>query len=79
VLKNPPLTYDHRMLAKSDLLRQGQADWDPAETGRFAHFISRKVSTRVWFEGHNEERNFVRTISRIMSGHTATHLHLTRS
>jgi hypothetical protein len=42
------------------------------------NLVSPKVANRAWFEGHNEEPNFVRTINRIMSGHTATHSHLNR-
>jgi hypothetical protein len=50
------------------MLKHWQAEWDVADTGRFAHSIIPKVTTRAWFEGHREERGFVCTISRVMSG-----------
>jgi hypothetical protein len=78
LLESSPLPCDHRMLAKSDSLKQWQTDWDTAETGRFAHSIIPKVANKAWFEEHEEERNFVCTFSRIISGHTATHAHLNR-
>jgi hypothetical protein len=36
---------------------------------KFAHFIIPRVSLWHWFEGKKEDRKFVSTVSRIMSGH----------
>jgi hypothetical protein len=42
MLENHPLTCDYGKLAKSDSLRQFQADWDAAETSRFS-FIGASI------------------------------------
>jgi hypothetical protein len=54
---------------RSALLREWQGKWDAAYTGRFAHSILPKVSLRPCFEGQREDRKFVSTGWRIMSGH----------
>jgi hypothetical protein len=36
---------------------------------RFAHSILPRVSLRPWFEGQKDEKGFVTSVSRIMSGH----------
>jgi hypothetical protein len=51
---------------------------DLADHGRFAHSILLKVSLRPWFEGQKEERSFVTSVSRIMSGHSFIRSHLDR-
>jgi hypothetical protein len=66
------------MLAKIDLLRHWQEEWDQAETGRFTHSILRQVSRKAWFYDKTEERSFVCTFNRIMSGHSSTRSHLNR-
>jgi zinc-binding in reverse transcriptase len=66
------------MLAKQDIMKHWQADWDVGETDRFAHSIISKVSNKAWFEGQRQERKFICNISRIISDHTATHSHLNR-
>jgi hypothetical protein len=44
----------------------------------FAHSILSKVSLLPWFEGQKEERSFVTSVSRIMSGHSSVRSHLDR-
>jgi hypothetical protein len=70
----PPV--DFQGLARSVLLREWQGKWDDADSGRFAHSILPKVSLRPWFEGQRKDRKFVSTVSRIMSSHCASRLHL---
>jgi hypothetical protein len=72
----PPV--DFQGLARSVLLREWQGKSDAADTGRFAHSILPKVSLWPWFEGQSEDRKFVSTVSRIMSGHCAARSHLSR-
>jgi hypothetical protein len=48
------------------------------DTGRFAHSILPKLSLRPWFEGQREDRKFVSTVLRIMSGHCTARSHLSR-
>jgi hypothetical protein len=47
-----------------------------ADTGRIAYFILSKVSLCPWFEGQNEEKSFITSVSRIMSGHSSFRSHL---
>jgi hypothetical protein len=56
-------------LARSVLLRKWQGKWNAAYTGDFVHSILPSVSLRPWFEGQREDRKFVFTVLRIMSGH----------
>jgi hypothetical protein len=49
-----------------------------ADTGRLAHSILPKVSLRPWFEGQKEEKSFVASVSRIMSGHSSARSYLGR-
>jgi hypothetical protein len=53
-------------------------EWDAADTSRFALSILPKVSLRPWFDGQGEDRKFVSTVSRIMSGHCTARSHLSR-
>jgi hypothetical protein len=69
VFDRPIPSMDFQGLARSVLLREWQGKWDAADTGRFAHSILPKVSLRPWFDGQAEDRKFVSTVSRIMSGH----------
>jgi hypothetical protein len=46
--------------------------------GRFAHSILPRVSLRPWFEAQKEERSFVTSEPRIMSGHSSVRSHLNR-
>jgi hypothetical protein len=68
---------DFQSLARPVLLREWQKGWDLADTGRFVHSILPRVSTvslidpRPWFEAQREERSFVTSVSRIMSGHSS--------
>jgi hypothetical protein len=79
VFERPLLPVDFQGLARSVLLSEWQGKWDAADTGRFAHSILRKVSLRPWFiEGRREDRKFVSTVSRIMSGHCTARSHLSR-
>jgi hypothetical protein len=49
-----------------------------ADHGRFAHYILPRISLRPWFEGQKEDRSFVTSVSRIMSGHSSVRPHLDR-
>jgi hypothetical protein len=69
--KAPSLT-DHYLRAIS---RDGRYS---ADTGRFAHSIFLDVTLRLWFEGQKEERSFVCTESRVLSGHCSVRSHLGR-
>jgi hypothetical protein len=66
---------DFQSLARPVLLRDWQRKWDLADTGRFAHSILPRLSLRLWFEGQKEERSFVTSVSRIMSGHSSLRSH----
>jgi hypothetical protein len=60
-------------------MRACQAKWHSADTGRFADSIFPDVTLRPWFEGQKEERRFVCTVSRVLSGYcSAVRLHLGR-
>jgi ribonuclease HI len=48
------------------------------QTGIFAHSIFPDVTHRPWFEGQKEDRRFVCTVSRVLSGHCFVRLHLGR-
>jgi hypothetical protein len=76
--RNAALNGDFQGLARSVLLRDWQGKWAAADTRRFAHSILPKVSLRPWFEGQREDRKFVSTVSRIMSGHCTARSHLNR-
>jgi hypothetical protein len=59
-------------------MRAWQAKWDSAGTGRFAHYIFPDVTLWNWFEGQKEERRFICTVSRVLSGHCSVRSHLGR-
>jgi hypothetical protein len=59
-------------------MRARQAKWDSANTGRFAHSVFPDVKLRPWFEGQKEDRRFVYTASRVLSGHCSVGSHLGR-
>jgi hypothetical protein len=69
---------DHRILARQSMIKQWQHVWRTGDTGRFAHSIRPVVSVKPWFDGQTEERSFVTTISRAMSGHRSIRAHLER-
>jgi hypothetical protein len=52
--------------------------WEVAETGRFLHSISPRVSLRPWFEEWRTERKLITTVLRIISGHCRIRAHLKR-
>jgi hypothetical protein len=59
-------------------MRAWQAKWDPTDTDRFAHSIFPDVTLRSWFEGQREERKFVCSVSRVLSGYCSVRSHLGR-
>jgi hypothetical protein len=63
-------------MLRSVLLREWQGKNNAADPGIFAHSILPKVSLRPWFEGQKEDRKFVSTVSRVMSGHCTARSHL---
>jgi hypothetical protein len=60
---------DLRILASKAMVKQWQHGWRTADSGRFAHTIRPVVLVKPWFDGQAEERSFVTTISRVISGH----------
>jgi hypothetical protein len=69
IFDRPLSPSDFQNLARPTLMRAWQAKLDSADTGRFAHSIFPDVTLRPWFEGQKEERSFVCTVSRVLSGH----------
>jgi hypothetical protein len=69
---------DHRILARQGMVKQWQHVWRTGDTGQFPHSIRPVVSVKPWFDGQEEERRFVTTISRVMSGHCSIRAHLER-
>jgi hypothetical protein len=68
---------DHKILAREAMAKQWQHVWT-GDTGRFMHSIRPVVSVKPWFDGQTEERSFVTTISRVISGHCSIRAHLER-
>jgi hypothetical protein len=66
------------ILARQAMVKQWQHVWRTGDTGRFAHSIWPLVSVKPWFDGQAEERSFVITTSRVMSGHCSIRAHLER-
>jgi hypothetical protein len=77
VFDTPLPLVDYQGLARSVLQRECRES-GTLLTGRFAHSIIPRVSLRLWFEGQRENRKFVSTGSRLMSGHCAARSHLSR-
>jgi hypothetical protein len=46
------------------------------DTCRFTHSNFPDVTLRPWFEGQKEEKKFVCTVSRVLSGNCSVRLHL---
>jgi hypothetical protein len=76
IFDRPLSPCDFQSLKRPVLVREWQRDL--ADTGRFAHSILPRVSLRPWFEGQKVERNFVTSVSIIMSGYSSVHSHLDR-
>jgi hypothetical protein len=68
-------TADYRIVAGQAMIKQWQHVWRTGDTGRFAHSIRPVVSFKPWFDGQGEERTFVTTISRVLSGHCSIRAH----
>jgi hypothetical protein len=79
-----PSSTDHYLRAISRVWldrhwwEHGFAKWDSADTGRFTHSIFPDVTLQPWFEGQKEERRFLCTVSRVLSGHCSVRSHLGR-
>jgi hypothetical protein len=69
---------DFLPVAKQRMLDEWQKSWDVAETGRFLHSISPRVSLRPWFEEWRTERKLITNVSRIISDHCRVKAHLER-
>jgi hypothetical protein len=65
---------DHRILARQAMVKQlaDRRYWP------ICSFNPTCVSVKPWFDGQVEERSFVTTISRVMSGHCSIGAHLER-
>jgi hypothetical protein len=79
VFERPILPVDFH-LVRSVFLREWQGNWDATNTGRFTHFILPRFlfGLGLNFEGRGEDRKFVSTVSRIMSGYCTARLQLSR-
>jgi hypothetical protein len=69
---------DHKILARQAMVKQWQHVWRTGDIGRFVHSLQPVVLVKPWFDGQVEERSFVTTISRVMSGHCSNRAHLER-
>jgi hypothetical protein len=76
IFDRPLSSIDFQSLARPALMRAWQAKWDSADTGRLAHSIFPNVTLRPWFEGQKEERSFVCTVSRVLSGNCSVRSYL---
>jgi hypothetical protein len=74
IFDRPLSSSDFQSLAK----RARQAKWDSADTGRLAHSVFPDVKLRPWFEVQKEDRRFVYTVSRVLSGNCSVGSHLGR-
>jgi hypothetical protein len=74
--KAPSSTDNFQSLDIPALMRAWQAKWDSAYTGGFTHSIFPDVTLRLWFGSQKEERSFVCTVSRVLSGHCSVRSHL---
>lgn len=63
---------------RQQTLDDWQISWDKGELGRWCHSIIPKVTKKPWFKGLDLARNFIRTISRLMSNHYTLGAHLYR-
>jgi hypothetical protein len=52
--------------------QQWKIKWKKSDTGRLAHSIFPEITTKPWFNEIQEERGFVSTVSRIITGHTSS-------
>jgi ribonuclease HI len=75
---DPPFPNDFKKLAKQQMKQNWKFKWENSDKGRYAHSIFPTVSTKPWFLEIAEERGFVTTFSRIITGHTSTKSHLNR-
>jgi hypothetical protein len=78
IFDRPPSPCDFQSLARPVLLREWQRKWDLADHGQFTHSNLPRVLLRPWFEGQKEERSFVISVSRKMSGHSSVGSYLDR-
>jgi hypothetical protein len=78
IFDRPLPSSDFQSLARPALMRTWQGKWGSANTGRFAHSIFPNVTLQPWLEGQKEERSFVCTVSRVLSGHCSVRSYLGR-
>jgi hypothetical protein len=78
IFDRPLFPSNFQSLARPALMRALQAKWDTTDTGRFTHSIIPDVRLRPRFKGQKEERSFVCTVSRVLSGHCSVQSHLGR-
>jgi hypothetical protein len=78
IFDRPLSSSDFQRLARPALIRAWQTKWDSANSYRFVHFIFLDVTLLPWFEGQKEERRFVCTVSRVLSGNCSVRSHLGR-
>ncbi|XP_058820729.1 uncharacterized protein LOC131682937 [Topomyia yanbarensis] len=65
-------------ISRQRTLDSWQTTWSNGHLGRWLHSIIPKVSTNAWFKGLDVNRDFIRTMSRIMSNHYSFDAHLRR-
>jgi hypothetical protein len=79
IFDRPLSPSNFQSLVRPELMREWQEKWDSMDTeGRFVHSIFPDVTLRPLFEGQKEERRFVCTVSRVLSGHCSVRSHLGR-
>jgi hypothetical protein len=78
IFDSPLSSNDFQSSARPALMRAWQAKWNSTDTGELTHSIFPDVILWPWFEGQNEERRFVCTVSRVLSGHCSVRSHLGR-
>jgi hypothetical protein len=78
IFDRPLSLCDFQSSAKPVLLKEWQRKWDLTDTGQFDQSILPRVSLRPWFEGPKEKRNFVTSVSIVMSGHSSVRSHFDR-
>jgi ribonuclease HI len=66
-------------LAKNHMLKEWQKRWNIDKMGRFSFSILPNISLSPWFRDiTDEDRNYIVTLSRILTNHTRTRNHLNR-
>jgi hypothetical protein len=63
---------------KKHMKQRWNIKWKNSDTGRFAHSIFPEIMTKPRFNDIQEERGFISTVSRIITGHSSVRSPLNR-